>query len=364
MKYQEEYRNPELVKRLVQRIHRRTPGNVTFMEFCGGHTFAIMKHGLRQLLHPKVNMLSGPGCPVCVTSIAEIDKAIAFARLPTVILATFGDMLRVPGSRSSLQQARAEGSDVRVVYSALDALEMAGGNPEKFVILAGIGFETTAPTIAASVLEARSRGIRNYFVLSMHKLCPPVIKVLLDSGEIKLDGIVCPGHVSSIIGSRPYAFVAGDYGIASVITGFEPVDILVAVDMMLAQIERGRPCVEIAYRRGVEPEGNPGALAIMNRVFEASEADWRGIGPIPGSGLRLREPFREFDAESAFAVEVPPPVEPPGCICGDILRGVRKPFECRLFKKACTPDHPVGPCMVSSEGACAAYFLFGETDER
>ena len=363
MKYQEEYRDPDLIRTLVARIQRRSPEGVNFMEFCGGHTFAIMKNGLRQLLHPKVNMLSGPGCPVCVTSVSEIDKAVAFAGLPNVILATFGDMLRVPGSRSSLQLARAEGADVRVVYSALDALTMARDHPDKSVILAGIGFETTAPTVAASLLEARSRGIENYFVLPLHKLCPPVIRVLLDSGDLKLDGIICPGHVSSIIGSQPYEFIAHDFGIPSVVTGFEPADVLLSVDMMLAQIERGEPGVEIAYRRGVKPEGNRGALEIMDRVFEVSEADWRGIGILPESGLRLREDFRSFDAESVFSVELEPSIEAPGCICGDILRGVKRPVHCKLFGKACNPDHPVGPCMVSSEGTCAAYYLFGDTYE-
>lgn len=329
------------------------------MEFCGGHTVAIMKHGLRQLLHPKVEMLSGPGCPVCVTAISEIDKAVAYAENPNVIVATFGDMLKVPGSRSSLQRARAEGGDVRVVYSALDALDMAQANPGKAVILMGIGFETTAPTIAASLTEAKSRGIENYFILSLHKLCPPVIRALLESGEVKLDGIICPGHVSTIIGSRPYEFVAGEYGIASVIAGFEPLDILQAVDMMLAQIEKGQPKVEIAYRRSVRAEGNEKALEFMEKVFEVSDADWRGIGVVPESGLRLRPDYQGFDAESTYPIHPPPPKEPAGCLCGEILRGVRTPLDCRLFGKACTPEYPVGPCMVSSEGTCSAYFLYG-----
>lgn len=359
MKYQDEYRNPELAKQLVERIHSRSPEGVKFMEFCGGHTVAIMRHGLRQLLHPKVEMLSGPGCPVCVTAISEIDKAIAFAQKPDVTVATFGDMLKVPGSRSSLQQTRAEGGDVRVVYSALDALDMAQKNPDKAVVLIGIGFETTAPTIAASLAEAKSRGIENYFILSLHKLCPPVMRALLESGEVKLDGIICPGHVSTIIGSRPYGFLAEEYGIASVIAGFEPLDILLAVDMMLAQIEEGRPKVEIAYRRSVGTEGNPKALKFMEEFFDVCAADWRGVGVVPDSGLRLGEAFREFDAEAALPIELPPTIEPAGCLCGGILRGVQTPLDCKLFGKACTPEYPVGPCMVSSEGTCSAYYLYG-----
>ena len=322
-----------------------------------------MKHGLRQLLYPKVNLISGPGCPVCVTSITEIDKAIALAKRPDLILATFGDMLRVPGSRSSLQHTRAEGGDVRVIYSALDALQLARSNPEKDVVLVGIGFETTAPTVAASIVQAESQGIDNYYVLSFHKLCPPVIRALLDSKEIRLDGIICPGHVSAIIGSRPYEFVARDYGVASAVAGFEPLDILLAVDMMLAQIEREEPRVEIAYQRGVAPDGNRQALKFMERVFTVAEADWRGIGKLPQSGLSVGPAYRNFDAESAFPVDLPPSREPEGCICGDILRGVKTPLQCKLFGRACTPDSPVGPCMVSSEGTCAAYFLYGETNE-
>lgn len=363
MKFMDEYRDPQMALKLVERIHRRSPEGVRFMEFCGGHTFAIMKHGLRQLLSPKVQLISGPGCPVCVTSISEIDKAIALANQPDVILATFGDMLRVPGSRSSLQHTRAEGGDVRVIYSALDALELARANPDKSVVLVGIGFETTAPTVAASLAEAKSSGIDNYYVLSFHKLCPPVIKALLESGEVKLDGIICPGHVSTIIGSRPYEFVARDYGIASAVAGFEPLDILLAVDMMLAQIEREEPKVEIAYRRGVAPDGNREALKFIERVFVVGEADWRGIGKLPGSGLRVGPDYRDFDAESAFSITLPPSKEPPGCICGDILRGVKTPLQCKLFGKTCMPDSPVGPCMVSSEGTCAAYFLYGENHE-
>lgn len=362
MRFIDEYRDAELGKRLVERIHRRSTKPVRLMEFCGGHTVTIFRHGIRQLLPPTIEMLSGPGCPVCVTATADLDKALALARLPDLIITTFGDMLKVPGSYSSLQQAKAEGSDVRIVYSTQDALEIARVNPSKSVVFLGIGFETTAPTVAASILEAEQKGISNYYVLSLHKLCPPVIKTLLDSGEVSLDGIVCPGHVSAIIGSRPYDFVPRDYGIACVISGFEPLDILLCIDMLVAQIENKEPRVEIAYRRGVKPDGNQRALEVMAQVFEPCKANWRGIGAIPQSGLAIREEYRRFDAEHAFKIEVEPPHEPEGCLCGDILRGVRTPLDCGLFRQACRPEHPVGPCMVSSEGTCSAYYHYREDD--
>ena len=360
MRFVDEYRNSELGKRLVDRIHRRSKKPIRLMEFCGGHTVTIFKHGIRQLLPPTIEMLSGPGCPVCVTANADLDRAIALAHIPDVIVATFGDMLKVPASYSNLQEVRADGGDVRIVYSALDAIGIAQRNPDKSVIMLGIGFETTAPTIAASVLEASRDGINNYYILSMHKLCPPVIKALLDSGEVRLDGLVCPGHVSAVIGSRPYDFLARDYGIACVVSGFEPLDVLQCVDMLVVQIEAGKPAVEIAYRRGVKPEGNERALETMWAVFETCGANWRGIGVVPDSGLRLREEYRRFDVENAFEIEVPPSQEPEGCICGDILRGVKTPLDCKLFHRVCNPENPVGPCMVSSEGSCSAYYLYGE----
>ena len=360
MKFISEYRDAEVGKRLVARIRQRSTRPARLMEFCGGHTVSIAKHGIRQLLPPTIEMLSGPGCPVCVTANADLDKAIALTWLPDVIVATFGDMIKVPASRSSLQQAKAEGGDVRIVYSTQDALEIARHNPSKSVVFIGIGFETTAPTVAASVLQAEQQGIDNYYVLSQHKLCPPVMKALLDSGEVKLNGIVCPGHVSAVIGSHPYNFIARDYGIACVVAGFEPLDILLCVDMLVAQIERGEPKVEIAYRRGVKPEGNKVALELMYKVFEVCDGNWRGIGVVPESGLRLREEYRHYDAEHAFQIAPGEPVEPKGCICGDILRGVKTPLECKLFRAVCNPEHPVGPCMVSSEGSCAAYYQYGE----
>ena len=359
MKFIDEYRDAELGKKLVTRIEQLSTRPARLMEFCGGHTVAIMRNGIRQLLPPTVEMLSGPGCPVCVTANVEIDKAIALAHLPNVIITTFGDMMKVPGSYSSLQQARAEEADIRIVYSTQDALQIARDNPRKSVIFIGIGFETTAPTIAASVLQAEEERIDNFCVLCLLKLCPPVMKALLDLGEIKLDGIVCPGHVSVIIGSHPYEFIPRDYGIACVVSGFEPLDILLSVAMLVEQIENGKPRVEIAYRRGVKPEGNKRALELMGKVFEVGGADWRGLGAVPASGLRLRKGYQHFDAEQAFPITLEPVRQAIGCICGDILRGVKIPRDCKLFGKACVPEHPVGPCMVSSEGACAAYYQYG-----
>ena len=358
MKFVNEYRDPALGKKLLERIHRHSRKPARLMEFCGGHTVAIFKHGLRQLLPPNIEMLSGPGCPVCVTAAADLDKAIALSKLPDVIITSFGDMLRVPGSRSSLQQAKAEGADVRIVYSAQDALGIARDNSDKSVVFIGIGFETTAPTIAASILQAEQEKLKNYFVLSLHKLCPPIMKAILDLGEVKINGIICPGHVSAVIGSRPYQFLADDYHIACAVSGFEPVDILLAVDRLVEQIENNRPEVAVPYSRSVKPEGNMTALRLMDTVFETGDADWRGIGMVPASGLKLKGRYEKFDVTKKFDIKATPSREPKGCICGAVLRGVNIPNECKLFRDTCTPEHPVGPCMVSTEGSCAAYYQY------
>jgi len=360
LKFITEFRRSELAEGLISQIHRRSKTPVRFMEFCGGHTVTIFRYGIRQVLPPTIDMVSGPGCPICVTANADLDKAIALSQIPDIIIATFGDMLKVPGSRSSLQEVKADGADVHTVYSTMDALKIAEDNPDKSVVFLGIGFETTAPTIAASILQAEEKGLGNYYVLSLHKLCPPVIRALLDSGEVKLDGLICPGHVSAIIGSRPWEFIAQDYGISCVVSGFEPLDILQSVDMLVAQIENRESKVEIAYRRGVRPEGNQQALKLMGQVFEPCPAEWRGMGEVPDSGLKLRKEYQHFDAELAFDIVPGPCYEPAGCICGEVLRGVKTPDDCKLFGKACTPQYPVGPCMVSSEGSCSAYYLYGE----
>ena len=364
MKFIDEYQNSELARKLAHRIASCSTKQIRLMEFCGGHTHAIMRYGIRQLVPKTVEMRSGPGCPVCVTATADLDKAIALAHLPGVIITTFGDIMRVPGSYSNLQQARAEGADIRIVYSTMDAVEIAKANPEKALIFIGIGFETTAPTIAASIIKAQREKVENYYVLSLHKLTPPVMKALLELGEVKLDGIVCPGHVSVVIGSYPYEFIPRNYGVACVISGFEPLDILLCIEKLVEQIESGQPQVEIAYSRGVKPEGNPKALELMDEVFEIDGANWRGIGSVPRSGLKIRKKYEHFDADKAFSVSLKPTREPKGCRCGDIVRGAATPPECKLFGKACTPEKPVGPCMVSSEGACAAYYQYGSSENH
>jgi len=360
MKFIDDYRDAELGKLLIDSIHRSSTRPIRLMEFCGGHTVSIFRHGIRQLLPPTIEMLSGPGCPVCVTAIQDIDRVIALSGLPGVIIATFGDLIRVPGSHASLQQSRADGNDIRVVYSALEALDIARENPGLSVILIGIGFETTAPTIAASILQAEQEHLKNYYVLSLHKLTPPVIKAILESGETRLDGIICPGHVSVITGSIPYEFIPTSFGIGGVISGFEPLDILQSIDMLVKQIESNRPAIEIAYRRAVRPEGNQSALKMMSTVFDTGAATWRGIGSVPDSGLKLRPEFQNYDTGQVFDVHPGEPLEPKGCICGDILRGVKTPEDCGLFRTTCTPAQPIGPCMVSSEGTCAAYFHYGD----
>ena len=359
MKFTDEYQNSELARKLAARLAKHSTKPFRLMEFCGGHTHAIMRYGIRQLVPKTVEMRAGPGCPVCVTATADLDKAIAMAHLPGVIITTFGDMVRIPGSYSSLQQARAEGADIRVVYSSIDAVEIAKANSKKTVIFIGIGFETTAPTIAASIIKTQREGIENFYVLSLLKLTPPVMKALLELGQVKLDGIICPGHVSVIIGSQPYEFIPQNYNVSCVISGFEPLDILLCIDKLVEQIESGQPRVEIAYRRGVKPQGNKKALELMKEVFQIDGANWRGIGIIAQSGLRIAQRYKHFDADNLFQLNLKPTREPEGCRCGDILRGIATPPECKLFARVCIPEKPVGPCMVSSEGACAAYYKYG-----
>lgn len=358
MKYLSEFRNGAAAAQMVEQMRRRDPIPMTIMEVCGTHTVSIFRNGIRQLLPEQINLISGPGCPVCVTANRDIDWALAAARRPEVILATFGDMLKVPGSFSSLQRARAEGADVRLVYSTLDALEIARANPGRQVVFFGIGFETTAPTIACSILEAAETGLSNYFVYSVHKVMPPPMRALVESGEVNIDGFLCPGHVSTIIGSEPYQFLARDHGIPCVIAGFEPLDVLQAVDMLMAMREEGRAEVAIQYRRVVRPEGNPVALEQLYRVFEPADAEWRGMGVIPGSGLAIREEYATFDAARALQVDPGPLREHAGCRCGEVLRGVIQPPQCKLYGRVCTPENPVGPCMVSSEGTCATWYQF------
>lgn len=331
---------------------------VKLMEVCGTHTVAIARNGIRGLMPDTVQLASGPGCPVCVTSNHDIDKIIALARVPGIILTTFGDMTRVPGSTSSLLAEQASGADVRVVYSPLDALKIAEENPDRQVVFVGVGFETTTPLIAMSIKRATAQGVENFSVYSAHKNMPGALEVIVSDPALKLDALILPGHVSTIIGAAPYEFLTEKYGIPGVITGFEPNDVLQGIAMLVRQLHEGRAEIEIAYARGVMREGNPVALAAIDEVFETVPAVWRGLGEIAQSGYSIRDKFAQFDAMKRFCPEVEPVKEHAGCRCGDVLRGVITPNECPLFRTVCSPENPVGPCMVSSEGSCAAYFKY------
>ena len=347
---------------MVADIRAASDGPTQIMEFCGGHTHAIMRFGIRQALMPQVKLLSGPGCPVCVTADIDIDRAIALAHLPGVTVATFGDMIRVPGTRTSLQDARAAGAKVQIVYSALDAVELAAKQPEQSIVMLGIGFETTAPTIAASLLQSRALGLTNYFVYSMHKLTPPAMRGILDAGEVKVDAVLGPGHVTAITGARAWEFLPQDYGVACAVSGFEPVDILRAVRSLVLAVRDAHPQVDNDYARSVSAEGNLVAQKLLDQVFVQGDAAWRGLGEMPASGLALAPAFEAYDAAKCF--ELPEASETlsaqqKGCRCGEVLRGVIEPPDCPLFGTACTPAQPVGPCMVSAEGTCAAHFRYG-----
>ncbi len=333
---------------------------IRLMEVCGTHTMAIARAGIRKILPVGITLLSGPGCPVCVTAARDIDRALAIARRRDVIMTTFGDMMRVPGSGGSFQDLKKEGHDIRVVYSCLDALDIARRHPRRDVVFMGIGFETTAPTIAATVRQAQREAIRNFSVLPCFKLIFPALEALLLSDAARIDGFICPGHVSVITGSRPYEKIVRRFGTPCVITGFEPSDILKAIGTLIRAHRARRPRVVIEYKRAVRPDGNKKARALLDTVFEATTAEWRGLGVIKKSGLAFRRPFRDFDAARRWPVRVPAGKTPAGCLCGDVLCGVKAPAACRLFGKKCTPEHPVGPCMVSSEGTCAAFYRYGQ----
>lgn len=352
------FRDPAIAAKLVDAIHKTAQTPCMLMEVCGTHTMAIAKNGLRGLMPDTVTLLSGPGCPVCVTSNADIDRAIEIARQPNVIMTTFGDMMKVPGSYSSLSSERAGGRDVRVVYSPLDSLAIAEAEPTRHVVFLGVGFETTAPAVALTIQEAARRKLSNWSVLSLHKTVPGALRALVNDPEVKVTGFILPGHVSTIIGTAPYQFLADEYHIPGVVTGFEPVDILQGIWMLTKQLSEGRAEIEIAYRRGVSPEGNPAAQAAIASTFDACDAEWRGIGVIPATGLALKPEFSAYDACVRVPCTPPEPREIRGCQCGDVLRGVVQPFQCKLFGRACVPEHPIGPCMVSSEGSCAAYYRY------
>ena len=358
IKHSSEYRDPEIARRIIERIAQTSLKPVRLMEVCGTHTMAIFKSGIRELLPQTVTLLSGPGCPVCVTAQGEIDAFISLSGMKDVIVTTFGDLLRVPGSDSSLQTERARGRDIRIVYSTVDALEIAIKNPDKNVVFLGVGFETTAPTVAASILSANQMGLKNFLVLCAHTVLPPALIALMAPGNAAIDGFILPGHVSVIIGIKAYQAFFDSFQIPCVIAGFEPADILQAVLMLVEQIEKGVPELIKAYRRAVTFDGNLKAQTMMQAVFETADATWRGIGTIPNSGLRIKDTLAAFDALQRFELTVPATKDPKGCTCGQILTGQKTPMDCPLYKTACTPMHPVGPCMVSSEGTCAAYYRY------
>ena len=366
MRFIDEFRDSELAKRVVREIERIAEGRrFRIMEICGGHTHTIYRYGLHDVLPVNIELVHGPGCPVCVLPMGKVDDAIAIAKHDGVILATFGDMMRVPGSEGSLIDAQADGADVRMVYSPLDALKLAHQNPDRKVVFFAIGFETTAPSTAVTLLHAKRLGVRNFFVFCNHVLVVPAIKALLDSPETRLDGFIGPGHVTTVIGSKAWEFIPKDYGKGIVISGFEPLDMLQAIYMLVKQLIEGKPRVDVQYTRAVRPDGNTKAKEVMAQVFELRETfEWRGLGWIEKSALKLKPEFAEFDAELHFNLPRRQVADPKVCQCGEVLRGAILPWECKVFGTACTPEHPIGACMVSSEGACAAVYQYGRYSRK
>lgn len=349
--------NKDYIQLLLDEI-KRTKNQYSLMEVCGTHTMAIAKSGIRELVPPNLKLLSGPGCPVCVTAQGDIDAVIAMAGNHDITLLTFGDMMRVPGSTTSLAEERSRGADIRVVYSPLDAVQMAADNPGRHMVFLGIGFETTAPTVAVSIEEARRRGLSNFSVLSLHKVVPPALEAIFSDPDVRVDGLICPGHVSAVIGLEPYEILVKRYKKPCVITGFDTLDILEGIVMLARQLGSGEARAEIQYKRVVKQDGNPVARSALERVFTPADARWRGLGTIPGSGLNINNQYANYDARIRF--EVPEFEDKPikGCACGEVLTGKITPRECLLFGRACTPLKPIGPCMVSHEGACAAYYRY------
>ena len=360
MKFIDEFRDQVLVQELARRLTAFTDNPATIMEVCGTHTMAAARFGLKTLLHPNVKLISGPGCPVCVTAQADIDAFLALGQIPDVILASFGDMLRVPGSHTSLEGLRAQGAAVRVVYSPLDAVEQARQMPEKHVIFFGVGFETTMPATALAIKTAAACDLDNLSVWCVHKTMPAALKALLASGEVRVSGLLCPGHVTTIIGAEAYSFIPAEFGLPCAVTGFEPIDMLLGIESILHQLSQGQALVDNVYTRAVQVPANPRAQALLNEVFTVEDAEWRGLGVIPGSGAGITPAYAKFDARARFPQVwenlTPPP--PSACRCGEVLRGVLRPMECPLFAARCTPAQPLGPCMVSSEGACSAAYRY------
>jgi hydrogenase expression/formation protein HypD len=360
MKFVDEYRQSELARRLADQIAQLTDEPLKIMEVCGGHTHTIFKYGIEDLLPPNIEMIHGPGCPVCVIPLGRTDDSISLALKSGVIFTTFGDMMRVPGSSTNLLDAKAAGADVRMVYSPLDALKIAKKNPNRQVIFLALGFETTAPSTAMTIRQAAKEGVENFSVFCNHIMIVPALKAMLDSPDLKLDGFLGPGHVSTVIGTRCYDFVPKEYGKPLVVSGFEPLDILQSAYMIVKQVIERRAEIENQYSRVVLRDGNVKALEVIFDVFEPRDYfEWRGLGSIPHSGMKLQKKYAAFDAELKFAVPGLKIADPKACQCGEILKGVKKPWECKVFGTACTPETPIGSCMVSSEGACAAYYNFG-----
>ena len=359
MKYIDEYRDTETARKLVEAITRTLTRVWTIMEVCGGQTHTIVKYGIDKILPPEIELVHGPGCPVCVTPLEMIDRAHAIALHPDVIFCSFGDMLRVPGSRGDLLQLKSQGSDVRIVYSPLDAVHLAAANPDRAVVFFAIGFETTAPANAMAVWQARRRGLKNFSVLVSHVLVPPAMTAILQGAGNRVQGFLGPGHVCTVMGYTEYEPIARRYGVPIVITGFEPLDMLEGLLLTVRQLEARRAVVENQYGRAVRREGNPASKQLINEVFEVCDRKWRGVGTIPKSGFKLRYEYRVHDAERLFEVDDMETQESPVCISGQVLKGLKKPHDCPAFAKECTPQTPLGATMVSAEGACAAYYAYG-----
>lgn len=362
MKHLTEYRDPELVEQYIQELHRTTTRPWTIMEVCGGQTHGLVKNGILNLLPDLVTMVHGPGCPVCVTPVNLIDKAVYLAEEKGVMLCSFGDMIRVPGSGKSLLDAKAGGADVRILYSPLEAVRLARENPDREVVFFAVGFETTAPANALSVVQARQLGLTNYSILASHVLVPPAMEAVIQDDDTHIQGFLAAGHVCAIMGIDAYGPLVARYRMPMVVTGFEPVDLLQGILMVVRQLERGEYRLENQYARVVRPEGNPDARRVIEQVFETVDREWRGIGTIPGSGWAVRPELATFDADRKFSVNIAKVPECPDCIAGLVLKGIKKPYECSQFGRACSPEQPLGAPMVSSEGACAAYYHFANTE--
>jgi len=359
LKYLDEYRDTGLCLKISEEIKRMSTRPFNIMEVCGGHTMSIRKNGIQHMVGDHVRLISGPGCPVCVTAIRDVNRAVALSRLDNVAVCTFGDMFRVPGTEMSLEEARAAGGNVEIVYSVHDVLEFARRAPGKNFVFVSIGFETTTPTAAAAVLRAAEEKIDNFSVLALNKTLPVALRAVLGDESSCIDALICPGHVSTITGTGMYRFIVDELNVSCCVSGFEPVDLLGAIRILVELREKGETRLVNAYERAVREDGNAKARGIVDKVFETADAEWRGFGVIPQSGLRVRDAYAAFDAEKIFDMEVPESAEEPGCVCGDILRGARTPVECGLFGDACTPVSPKGACMVSSEGTCAAWYRYG-----